>query len=259
MAPDGSAKVLARLESKDISYERFAIDYLGPFQVGGYTFGEATGQPLLLIHGSPGDWSAWENIIANDTILSSYYIIAIDRAGYGLTSVPAQAELANQSAAIWSVIERFGLGNIVVVGHSYGGAVVEQLLVDDDSRFSLAVMVAATASPELMAPRWYNKIASWPIIRSILSADLKSSNIEMMGLPESLTAIEARLINIETPIVFIQGDEDILVPYETADYFSNVKPTGVDYILPEGVNHFIPWSEPYLITDVLIKHINNED
>lgn len=259
MMPAGSFEVLGRLESNGIVAKEITIEHNDSLTIGGFTFGDSAKSPLLLVHGSPGDWSAWENVISNETIQSNYFIIAIDRPGYGGTIVPAQTDLQNQSATIWSVIENLNLNEIVVVGHSYGGAVVEQLLVDDQSYFKAGILVAATASPILMSPRWYNKIASWGLVKAILPKDLLSSNIEMMGLPRSLDLIENKLKDISTPIVFIQGGKDVLVPSETTDYFKQVKPKGVEYILPEEVNHFIPWSEPCLINDVLINIKANEN
>ena len=257
MMPDGASKVLGRIENAGIRFDKVEVGKVDSTLVYAMTFGNKAATPLLLIHGSPGDWSAWENIIMNDSIRESYFIIAVDRPGYGNTTVEAKQSLADQSKAIWSVIAYLELDKkIVVAGHSYGGAVAEQLLVEGDSLFSQAVLVASTSSPELMKPRWYNKLANWILIDKMLSEELKSSNYEMLGLTSSLASLEPSLNSITTPIIFILGEEDILVPFETADYFKKTKSTGVKFILIEDLNHFIPWSDPDLITDVLLNKSN---
>jgi pimeloyl-ACP methyl ester carboxylesterase len=103
-----------------------------------------------------------------------------------------------------------------------------------------------------MQPRWYNKVARWKLVNFIISKDLKSSNIEMLDLPESLRLNETSLSSIHIPIIYIQGKKDVLVPHETVDYFNELKPDGVKYVIIEDMNHFTPWSDPYLITDAIL-------
>ncbi len=251
--PDGEGKVLNRLLAAGINPHEQFIPYHDSLKIRIMTFGEAAKPPLLLIHGSPGDWSAWENIIINDSVRSTYHIIAIDRAGYGRTTVPPLSGLATQADVVWQALTTLGLQReIVVVGHSYGGAVAEQLLLEHPQAFSLAVLAAPTLSPELMAPRWYNKVARWRMVNGLLSKDLRSSNIEMLGLPASLQANEDKLSLITTPIIYLQGKKDVLVPYETVDYFKNHKPHAVKYTIIADMNHFIPWSDPHLITNAVL-------
>ena len=254
LMPEGSEDVLQRIDSSKIKFTRVEAFTPDSLVVGGYVFGDSSKRPLLLIHGSPGDWSAWVNTIVNDQILANYYVIAMDRPGYGLTNVPGQATLKAQSEAARILINQLRLDRLVVVGHSYGGAVVEQLLVDHDDIFELAILVAPTVSPGHMEPRWYNKIADWSFVQPFLSKELHSSNLEMNGLPASLRAIEAQVASIQTAIVFLQGTDDVLVPFASVGYFKKVKPYGVEYFLYEGMNHFIPWTNPDLINDKLVEY-----
>ena len=255
MQPDGANEVLDRLVSQGLPFNKVLVPHGDSTHVGAYTFGDPTKQPLLLIHGSPGDWSAWENIIANEGINENCFIVAIDRAGYGLTTLPAQASLKMQASAVSAVIESLKLSDIAIVGHSYGGAVVEQLLVDNQASFKLALLVAPTVSPVDMAPRWYNKLAGNRLIKKILPKDLLTSNIEMIALPIGLRNLESRLAEVSVPIIYMQGKDDILVPIESVDYYKSVAPNTVEYIILENKNHFIPWTDPGLINNILIKHL----
>jgi len=252
--PGGERKVIKRLNDKDIYPSSRLLNYKDNQRINVTMVGDPSKTTLVLIHGSPGDWSAWENIIANDSIRTSYYILAIDRAGYGKTTVPALARLGSQANVVWqALVQLQRTNNIVMVGHSYGGAVIEQLLLDHPEASKRAILVAPTLSPELMKPRWYNKVAKWKAVNYIISKDLKSSNIEMLGLPNSLQLNEEHLNSIHTPIIYIQGKKDILVPHETVDYFKSRKPQGVNYIVVDDMNHFTPWSHPYLITNAILE------
>jgi pimeloyl-ACP methyl ester carboxylesterase len=251
--PAGEKKVLQRLHEKNIYPTARLLSYHDSLSVSVITVGDSSKPALILIHGSPGDWSAWENIIINDSVRASFYILAIDRAGFGKTTVPALANLQAQADVVWQALKQLDVThNITLAGHSYGGAVVEQLLIEHPDAFNLAVLVAPTLSPEFMQPKWYNKVARWKVVNFIISKDLKSSNIEMLGLPESLKLNEAAVPTIQNPITYIQGKKDVLVDHETVDYFRKLKPNGVKYVIIEDMNHFTPWSDPYLITDAIL-------
>jgi pimeloyl-ACP methyl ester carboxylesterase len=251
--PSGEKKVLKRLNELDIYPSFKLIKYQDSLKIKVTVIGDSTKPALLLIHGSPGDWSAWENIIANDSVRSMYYILAVDRAGFGGTTVPALDNLHEHAAVVWQVLSQMKIdSNITLAGHSYGGAVVEQLLIEHAGAFNSAILVAPTLSPEYMQPKWYNKVAKWTAVNFIISKDLKSSNIEMLGLPASLELNEPLISSIEVPLVYIQGEKDVLVDPKTVTYFGELKPAGVKYVIIEDMNHFTPWSHPYLIIDAVL-------
>lgn len=253
IAPESEKKVLRQLNNKNIFPKTEFVPYHDSLTIKVVTVGESNKPPLLLIHGSPGDWSAWVNIITNDSVRAQFFLIVIDRPGFGETTVPALTGLRDQAEVIWQVMKHLSATeNITVAGHSYGGAVVEQLLIEYKHAFNLAVMIAPTLSPELMQPKWYNKVARWKLVNYFISKDLKASNIEMLGLPAALKLNEPFVSSILSPIVYIQGKKDVLVDHETVDYFKQLKPEGVKYVIIDDMNHFTPWSDPYLITDAIL-------
>jgi pimeloyl-ACP methyl ester carboxylesterase len=73
----------------------------------------------------------------------------------------------------------------------------------------------------------------------------------MMDLATELRKNEGLQESITTPITLIQGTADVLVPYETVDYYRSVKSTGVEYMIVEGMNHFIPWTDPELVVEAI--------
>ncbi len=258
MVPDGTKKILKRLNEKKIYPSGRLIDYHDSLKIYVTIVGDSSKPALLLIHGSPGDWSAWENIITNDSVRSSFYILAVDRPGFGYTTVPALANLQEQADVVWQLLRQLNISsNITLAGHSYGGAVVEQLIIEHPESFRLAVMVAPTLSPEIMQPRWYNQVAKWPLVNKLISKAMRASNVEMLGLPESLSLNETAVGAIKTPIVYIQGNEDVLVAPETVNYFKGLKPAGVKYVIIEDMNHFTPWSDPHLINDAILGKSKN--
>ena len=81
ITPDSEKKVLQRLNEENIFPNTKLITYQDSLLIKVITIGDSTKPALLLIHGSPGDWSAWENIITNDSVRVAFHILAVDRAG----------------------------------------------------------------------------------------------------------------------------------------------------------------------------------
>ena len=52
------------------------------------------------------------------------------------------------------------------------------------------------------------------------------------------------------------GKKDELVPAENADFAKKMLINApVDFVLVDDMNHFVPWSHPYLIHDAILKMI----
>lgn len=247
----GEEKVLSKLEAKGVHPVPELLSN-GTDTVSVRHVGNPNNPKVLLIHGSPGNWSAWENILADEELRKNYFLVAIDRPGYGKTTIPAQANLEEQRKAASRVFDHFGpQEHWVIVGHSYGGAVVEQLLLDDSDRIKHAVWAGPTLGPTQQKPKWYNHLVGVGVINVTMPNGIQSSNVEMMGLQASLQRNEERLKEINKPVIYIQGSKDVLVPAKTMDYIKSHAGNTIDYRMIQGMNHFVPWSNPELIINAI--------
>jgi pimeloyl-ACP methyl ester carboxylesterase len=253
MMPAGERKVLDRLAEIGVIPDELIVDFQEQYVVRAMVFGDSTKPKLVFVHGSPGDWSNWELIISDPMVRAQYCLVAVDRAGYGQTTVPPRASLTDQSEVIWRVLDTWlPTQGAIIVGHSYGGAVVEEMLLERPGYFHKAILAAPTLGPDMQAPRWYNNFAELSLVNAMLPQGMKSSNLEMMALPRELNQNEPRLKTIKSQIIYIQGGKDVLVPYETADYFAVYGPEHTEFIFEEKMNHFIPWSDPDLIISAIL-------
>ncbi len=245
---------LSKLDNAGVNYEQNYVDHQG-YRINTYQIGNPDLPKALLIHGSPGHWSDWINVLIDEKLLSQMCLIVLDRPGYGNTEMPAARELTEQANVATSVMTYYcnQYECYTVAGHSYGGGVVEQILLDHPKTTARGIYVAGTLSPEHQPRKWYNYLASLSLINWMVPKIMRSSNLEMMQLQTDLSRNGSRIASIRQPIIFIQGTEDVLVPYETVAYYKEVKKEGVTYVIIDGMNHFIPWTNPDLIVDALLK------
>ena len=172
---------------------------------------------LLFVHGSPGSAAYYDDYM--HAPIEGLRTIAVDRLGYG-ESFPhvAVTSFEQQAAAIAPLLEARRGRWPIVVGHSLGGPIAARLAADDPERVGALVIVAGGLDPEQEKPRWYNRVASWRIVRPFLAEFLQVSNDEMFAAPGEVLELEGVLDRIQCPVVLVHGTSDRLVPYENVGF-----------------------------------------
>ncbi len=215
------------------------------------TAGDSTKPAVLLIHGSPGSWDAWLDILTQTNFLDNYYAIAVDRPGYYQTTLKAEYSLQQQSALLSPLINKYCKA-CVVAGHSYGGALAIQTALDNPKTIQAFVSIAGTIADSLQDPRFYNYILKYSPLQWIIAPEFMASNREMMALEEDLPKMELQLSSYSGKAAFIQGDEDMLVNPDSPDYLKIRLPMArVKMWTRQEMNHFVIWSDKDLVLEAL--------
>ena len=76
---------------------------------------------LIFIHGWAGDHTHWEHQVNHFS--QNYRVIAIDLGGHGESGTSReQWSMKNYGEDIKSIVEELSLENVILIGHSMGGA-----------------------------------------------------------------------------------------------------------------------------------------
>ena len=110
---------------------------------------EGYGRSVVLLHGRDGALQEYKFSFF-DQLAEKNDVIAFDRPGYGYSewledeklSLEVQARLINRA------LEKLNIENPLLVGHSYGGAVVLQYLLDYQEKVSSVVLLAPVSYME---------------------------------------------------------------------------------------------------------------
>ena len=152
------------LETKSLSCGSRELHYV--------EIGEAENPLLLFIPGSPGTWDNFMAYLADETLLKRIRMISVDRLGMGASRKGGfESSLAAQAEAFWPLLEK-ETQPVIVVGHSYGGAVASKLAMEYPEKLKGLVLVAASVSPDHEERRWYNHLADGPAISWMLPRSL---------------------------------------------------------------------------------------
>ena len=216
--------------------------------------GDADGQPVIFVHGTPGDAGAWANYLMN--VPKGYRYITIDRPGFG-RSGPADAvtSLSAQAKAIAELIRRLGPKPVALVGHSLGGPIIAQTAADHPDLVAALVIVAGSLDPAQESVPFIQYVGdTWPI-SALLPRALRNANREVIALEPQLKALAARLSTLKLPVTIVHGTKDDLVPFANVAFIKTrmTNVTGMDVTVLEGQNHFLPWNSKKQVDAAIMK------
>ena len=110
--------------------------------------GDPNSPPLVFLHGIGGAARAWRGQL--DFFSDRYRTIAWDMPGYGGSAPPAQFSIPAFAGALQDFLQQVGATKPILVGHSIGGMIVQQLLANNPRIAS--VVVLAQTSPAFGKP-----------------------------------------------------------------------------------------------------------
>jgi pimeloyl-ACP methyl ester carboxylesterase len=243
-------------------------EQLSSTQAGALHFVErGTGQPLLLIHGLMASFEMFEPVL--DQFAAHHRVIAPDLRGHGRSrELPPPYTVRQLAADLSDLLERLGVESVDVLGYSQGGAVAQQLALDDPARCRRLVLgctyaynmatrrewVEGHLAPWLVAvlgPRGMTQLGmrlgareldparmAW-LVRILASQDRKL----MVAAWKEAMAFDSRsrLAEIVCPTLIVAGSDDAGVPIHHAhmlhDGIRNSK-----LVVIEGARHTLIWT-----------------
>jgi 3-oxoadipate enol-lactonase len=104
--------------------------------------GDAGSPPIMFLHGIGGAARGWRNQL--DAFGKRYRAIAWDMPGYGGSSPLPAVSIATLADALRDFLEQVGAIKPVLIGHSIGGMIVQQLLAKSPD-IARAVVLAQTS------------------------------------------------------------------------------------------------------------------
>ena len=211
---------------------------------------------LFFVHGSPDNWSRYEQFMQDKDLLTKYRMISIDRPGFGFSQFGDAKNLADQSKLIALFTRSINNGKpIFAIGHSYGGALVAKLQVDHQGLFDGLLFLAAAVDPKKEKPEKWRFIMKTPPLKYLLPGEYRPSNTELVYLKKDLKELDKEWDKITCPVWIFHGDKDTYVPVANVDYAKEklINARSVEVKILNGAEHFIPKERYGDIKEVLMK------
>lgn len=250
---------------------------------------EATGDPaavpLIFLHGIGGAARAWRHQLAS--FGDRFRAIAWDMPGYGGSAPLAEVSITSLAGALQEFLQALGADRPILVGHSIGGMIVQQWLVQNPQTASAVVL--AQTSPAFGKPDgdWQKSFIAarlGPIDRGETMRSLAPSLVkELVGddpdadgmalardcmahVPEtSYRAMMLALIgfdqrnalqNIAVPTLLLSGSKDNNAPAPMMAKMASLIPSA-SYVEMAGVGHLANLERPDAFNAVLDQFLES--
>lgn len=255
-----------------------------------------SGHPVVLLHGRDGTLQEF-TLSVFDQLTEHYDVIAFDRPGYGYSGRPADESLAIgvQARLLHEALQALDVEDPILVGHSYGGAVMLRYLVDFPDHARGAVSLAGAAYVDEPPRGGLLALPTVPVVGPLLThtlvtpiAPLIATNIYReafapaeppAGFVEAITALYARpgqfsasaaelavmydsvqaaaahYRNIETPLVILFGSEDRVLDVERDGRALADAVPGADLVVVPNAGHKLHHSHPEQLIEALARVI----
>ena len=220
---------------------------------------DADGPALLLLHGAAGSHLVWPGALRR---LAGTRVLALDLPGHGRSAPPGRRTIAHYAAVVRDLIAALGLPEVVLGGHSMGGAI--SLTVALEPPAALRVLVLLGVGPRLrvndtlLGGSLSNLAAAADFIvdygfaaapaglrRKARQGILDTGATTTFGdfLACSRFDARARLAGVDLPALVIGGADDRLVPPRQTDELAAGLPHARRARV-EGAGHFVMLERP---------------
>ena len=221
---------------------------------------------LVFVHGSPGSWSNFADYLSSSQLASrATLMISVDRLGFGKSSSErSEANLTKQAQAIAPLLEELekNQGGFVLVGHSYGGAVIARLALMFPEWVRGLIFLASSFHAPSEETYWYNYLANLFFVRPFLSRDLRHSNDEILALKkqlESLQPLWQQWGSFSIPVLAIHGKKDRLVPLAHTLFLERLvrkHNTAGEFYFPSEMGHFFIWNQKDYVLEKIVSFLD---
>lgn len=146
----------------DVGDARLNVVDLGPR--------EASGPPIVLVHGASSNLEVMRRPLG-DLLAGRHRVLLVDRPGHGWSSRARRADStpAIQARMVARALQRLGIGRVILVVHSWSGALGARMALEQPEHLAGLIMLAPVTHPWRGGVGWYNRMVTMPVIGPLLA------------------------------------------------------------------------------------------
>lgn len=239
-----------------------------------YTPKDTSKANLIFLHGWRSDSSAWSKILENEKF-ANFKVYLLDLPGFGKSQLKTSGlNLEQYANTVKSFTEKLDIKKPIVIGHSFGGAVLIKLASLNNNLFNSLVLISSAGIRRKTTKKTLlKKIAKIisPLFKPKFMQGLRLNLYRFIGSEDyiadpKLTETYLNIIKedlsdemkkITNKTLLIWGDSDKDTPKEDAfDMNSKIKKSTLKIIRDAG--HLIIITDPEIVSEYIINFINDD-
>ncbi|WP_137389824.1 alpha/beta fold hydrolase [Rhodoligotrophos defluvii] len=244
------------------------------------------GPPLVLVSGLGGRGSFWRPV--RNELARAFTVVTYDHLGTGRSSrVSGPFSVAGMAADLLCLLAELGCDRSALVGHSTGGAILQELALARPEKVEQLVLSATWAQPCVYFRALFDsrlavlRAAGYDEYRRMgallqyppywiraneqaFAAELESALPANVAQEEEITQARIQavlahdrledLAGIDAPTLVIAAADDMIVPAYHSEILAERIPRAKLALLPRG-GHFMPHTEPRAYLDALFSFL----
>lgn len=226
-----------------------------------YDHSPSSGRRVLLpIHGSGSDHRCWPEVLRR---LPATAVFTPDLPGHGRSTGSGRSRVADYADVVAAFAERLGLQNVVLMGHSLGGAIAQSLALRSPAWLAAIVLVGTGArlrvDPAILDGLLGDYDAALDLVcqsafgPQAAPALVRAHRQGLRQTPPPITHgdfsacnqfdIMDRLGDIRVPTLVVTGSADNLTPPKYGAFLRDRIP-GAQMVLIAGAGHMLALENP---------------
>lgn len=248
------------------------------------------GEPLLLIAGLGYGFWMWHKMIPG--LAEHFQVIAFDNRGAGGTDKPDGPYNVQMLAADTAgLLESLEIDSAMVMGHSMGGFIAQELVLSRPELVSKLVLAATNfggpnhipVTPEAMAvmmdrsgdpielikrgisvacapgfaeaqPEVVQELVDYRLSNPVPPTQYQAQVAVGLGLLEAENAFETKLKQVQVSTLIMFGEHDKVVPPGNAELLAREIPHSTIKLLPDA-GHMFPMETPKAAVDAVVQFL----
>jgi pimeloyl-ACP methyl ester carboxylesterase len=214
---------------------------------------------LLLIHGAPGAWYGYLNLMDDSLLQEHFKMVSVDRLGYGKSNY-GQPEVSVQLQAleIKRIIEEENYHNkkVFLIGRSYGAPIAAWYAIHYPQNVEKLFMISPVIDPAKEKFYWFSDIGKWGIVQVMLPKMLNVATSEKYAHGQEMQKMLPLWKNLYSTAYVITGEDDHLA--DTANFsFAKKELIYCDckFMKLKNTGHQVTRQHPELIKKLLLETI----
>ena len=196
------------------------------------------------MHGWGGEIASFKGLA--DQLSSLFRVTLIDLYGFGKTPHPDHPlSIEDYARGVQKVVEETGGGEVILIGHSFGGRIAMRLAARGLGVRSVVLIDSAGVIPR-RGLRYYVKITRYKIAKSLRGKPLPKGSADYEALSGAMKGTFVNIVNedslpdarrIKVPTLLIWGSADKETPLYMCKKLQKAIPDSAA-IVYEGAGHF---------------------
>jgi pimeloyl-ACP methyl ester carboxylesterase len=212
---------------------------------------------LIFLHGAPGAWYGYMNLMDDSLLQQRYKMIAVDRLGYGKSDY-GKPELSTQlqALAVKTVIETENTSRkkVHVLGRSYGAPIAAWLAINYPQLTERLFMISPVIDPDHEKFYWFSSIGKWKPVKWLLPKLLNVATDEKYAHPLEMKQMKNKWNKLYTTTYVICGENDRIA--DTANYSfakRNIINSDATFLKLKNTGHLVTYEKAGFIKELLLK------